>query len=161
MKQLVVEAIGFHSQTNIPGVLLKDMETGFVVLISIGPPEYFEIDYTGSETARKRPRMATLYLEGMFFAGYLLERVTIDSLEDNIFYATLHFSDSETGIEHLVDSRPSDAIVLSLYAEKPIFMDEGVFKRVAMPINGDERRFEQKRFEDFVKDDFDIGRFRQ
>lgn len=57
-----------------------------------------------------------------------LEKVVIDRLEENTFYAKLVIK-TEKGETKSVDARPSDSIALAVRAGVPIFVDEGVLKQ--------------------------------
>ena len=57
-----------------------------------------------------------------------LEKVVIDRLEENTFFAKLVIK-THSGNTKLVDARPSDGIALAVRAGVPIFVDEGVLKQ--------------------------------
>ena len=61
-----------------------------------------------------------------------LVRILIDELKNDTFYGKLVIQKSE-GEEVLVDSRPSDAIVLASKQHLPIFVDEDVLNLVTRP----------------------------
>ena len=55
-----------------------------------------------------------------------LDRVVINDLKGNTFYANLHLN--VEGKQLVVDSRPSDAIALAVRVKAPIFVSETVVK---------------------------------
>ncbi len=57
-----------------------------------------------------------------------LEKIVIDKLEENTFYAKLVIK-TEKGHTKAVDARPSDSIALAVRANVPIFVDEEVLKQ--------------------------------
>lgn len=57
-----------------------------------------------------------------------LEKIIIDKLEDNTFYAKLIIK-TDKGDTKAVDARPSDSVALAVRAGVPIFVDEGVLKQ--------------------------------
>jgi len=57
-----------------------------------------------------------------------LEKVIIDRLEENTFFAKLVIK-TDSGNTKMVDARPSDSIALALRANVPIFVDESVLKK--------------------------------
>ena len=63
----------------------------------------------------------------------VLEEVRIESLKEEIFYATVSIR-SNTTLQK-IDARPSDAIALAVATDAPIFVSEDVFTRagVALP----------------------------
>ena len=58
--------------------------------------------------------------------GASLDRVVINDLVDNTFYALLELN--LNGNKVLIDSRPSDAIALALRTDCPIFVSEHVMQ---------------------------------
>lgn len=59
--------------------------------------------------------------------GGTLEKVVIDDIWQETFYAKLHLRVDESTI-HEVDARPSDAIAMALRFRVPIFVSESVFE---------------------------------
>jgi len=57
-----------------------------------------------------------------------LERVIIDKLEENTFFAKLVIK-TEARKTKIIDARPSDSIALAVRADVPIFVDESVLKQ--------------------------------
>ena len=56
-----------------------------------------------------------------------VERVEINDLRQNTFYATIHLSRSGETIR--IDARPSDAMALALRADAPIYVDVQVIEK--------------------------------
>ena len=56
--------------------------------------------------------------------GYKLDRIEINDVEKETYYATLFLTNGENEIE--IDSRPSDAIAVAMRAEAPIFVTANV-----------------------------------
>lgn len=63
--------------------------------------------------------------------GASLERIVVEKLENNIFYAKLVIR-REDGEVVEVDARPSDSIALALRANAPIFVEEEVLEQAEM-----------------------------
>jgi len=57
-----------------------------------------------------------------------LEKIVIDRLEENTFFAKLVIK-TDSGKTKIVDARPSDSIALAVRANVPIFVDEAVLKQ--------------------------------
>lgn len=57
-----------------------------------------------------------------------LEKIVIDKLEDNTFFAKLVIK-AQSGKTKIIDARPSDSIALAVRANVPIFVDEAVIKQ--------------------------------
>ncbi|KPJ62881.1 hypothetical protein AMK68_04385 [candidate division KD3-62 bacterium DG_56] len=104
-------------------VLLRDdVKRSFP--ISIGPCEAFAILSVFSDQQPPRPLTHDLMSSLLERADARLERIVIDDLANDIFYARLTLvADGETVT---VDARPSDAIALALRTGAPIYATEAV-----------------------------------
>ncbi len=60
-----------------------------------------------------------------------LEKVVIDKLENNTFYAKLVVRAADTQMKQ-IDARPSDSIALAVRMDAPIFVEEEVLKNSEM-----------------------------
>lgn len=86
-----------------------------------------------SESARlKRPMTHQLMTTMMETYGLTLKLVTIDRVQEGVFFATLHVSDGFN--ESTLDSRTTDAVTLALLTGAPIFIDEAVLEATGMPL---------------------------
>jgi bifunctional DNase/RNase len=56
-----------------------------------------------------------------------VEKIVVTDVRDNTFYAMIHCRSNDQVIT--IDSRPSDAIALSLRANAPIFVEDEVVKK--------------------------------
>jgi len=65
--------------------------------------------------------------------AYAIDRRLKDDLTDGTFYAKLYVMQGET--EHIIDSRPSDAIALGVAMQVPIYVDERVLDEVEKDID--------------------------
>ena len=66
-------------------------------------------------------------IEGL---GARLDRIVINKLENNTFFALLVLGTDDGNVE--VDARPSDSICLALRVGCPIFVEEEVLSQVSM-----------------------------
>jgi len=57
-----------------------------------------------------------------------LEKIIIDRLEENTFFAKLIIK-TDSGKTKVIDARPSDSIALAVRGNVPIFVDESVLKQ--------------------------------
>lgn len=106
-------------------VLLRAKEGDGNLHIVIGPAEARAISLAHRGQDAPRPLSYDMARSLLDEAGASLRQVTITRLQDGIYYAEIHLADDEGG-EHVVDSRPSDAIALALRTGAPIFADESV-----------------------------------
>lgn len=65
-----------------------------------------------------------------------LNEVVISDLKEGVFYAQLVFT--RDGLEHEVDSRPSDAIALAVRHGAPIFTQEHILEEAGITLSDEE-----------------------
>ncbi len=65
--------------------------------------------------------------------GGSLQKILIDDLTDGTFYAKLYIKQGDT--EHVIDSRPSDAIALGVAMQVPIYVDDRVLDEVEKDVD--------------------------
>lgn len=96
--------------------------------IVIGYFEAAEINRQVKQMATPRPMTHELLGNAIESLGGRLERVVVNELKNNTFYAKLVVKRSSETIE--IDARPSDAIALATRSKVPIFVDESVINSV-------------------------------
>lgn len=96
--------------------------------IVIGIFEAAAIDRRVKDHRAPRPLTHDLLNDVIEQMGGTLERVVVNELRDNTFYARLEIA--RNGDMVAIDARPSDAIALSVQGEVPvpIFVDESVLE---------------------------------
>ncbi len=122
IKGLMIDPI-----TNMPIVILRDADNQRVLPIWVGPVEANAIALQIENVSPPRPMTHDLLRNVLGELGASLERVVITNLRENTFYAYLELQ--RRGETILVDSRPSDAIALSLRAKAPVFVDSRVLEQ--------------------------------
>ena len=130
-------------------VFLEELGGIRLLPIWIGPSEGQAIAIKFSGIPLPRPFTHDLLLSVIQQTGYTVEHVSIDTLRENTFYATIHIKNGAEG--KAIDSRPSDAIALAVRAGAPIFVAESVFSESQVlnkPITEDE----VKQFKDQLHD---------
>jgi len=110
-------------------VLLRD-NRGRSVLIWIGRPEAFAISVALEGASADRPMTHDLMKNIVYRLGGRIDRIVIDDLWHDTYYAKIHLALNGTSVE--IDSRPSDAIALGLRAKAPIYMAESVIEQAAV-----------------------------
>lgn len=130
-EEVLVTVIGVgQDQQRAEFVLLKD-EQKRCLPIWIGPWEALAILMKLEETYTRRPMTHDLMNNIIEKLGAKVEKVVVDDLSNNTFYAKLYLTID--GREVIVDSRPSDAIALALRAEAPIYVAESVMQQASIP----------------------------
>lgn len=96
--------------------------------IMIGISEAMAINRKIHNQQMTRPMTHDLLASAIKELGGRLERIIVNDLRDTIFYAQLEIHRGDEKI--LVDSRPSDALALSVRAGSRVFVDESVIEKV-------------------------------
>jgi hypothetical protein len=112
-------------------IVLKEKEGERILPIVIGINEISSIKLKISGVNPPRPITHDLLFSTIQALGAVIDRIIIDKLENNIFFAKLVLKTS-SGDEKFIDARPSDSIALAVRAHSPIFVDEDVLKQMAI-----------------------------
>ena len=135
-----------------PIVLLKTVDDNRYLPIWIGHPEAAAIlmKLQGADTPR--PMTHDLLVDIIDQAETKVERISVNELRDNTFYASITLSVSGTEME--IDSRPSDALALAVRVQAPIFVAEDVIEESSIEFDQDIEDNEQvvEKFKDFLDD---------
>jgi bifunctional DNase/RNase len=106
-----------------PTVLLE-LPSGDCIPIYIGLWEAISIRNAIKGEVLPRPITHDLFVEVLRRFNGSVTALSIDSLEEGIFYAKLHVK--LDGAVEVVDCRPSDGIAIALRTLAPITVEEGV-----------------------------------
>ncbi len=128
MERVSVESVREHPETHQHIVVLKD-DSKRELVIWIGKAEAWAIAAGLNEVASPRPMTAQLTVNLLQASESQLEEVRIDSLKDEVFYATLKIRGANG--EQEVDARPSDALTLAVLVKCPIYVANEVMQRVS------------------------------
>jgi RNA polymerase sigma factor (sigma-70 family) len=107
-------------------VLLREKDGERVLPIWIGAPEGDALALEMGGEAMPRPLTADLMAKLLDAAGAQIERVAVNSLREDTFYATIVLATAAGRQE--VDARPSDALNLAVRVGAPIFVDDAVME---------------------------------
>jgi bifunctional DNase/RNase len=124
--EVKVRSIVVDPKANNPVVVLVDLAGQKALPIWIGVFEAEAISRGLEDVVSLRPMTHDLMKQILDTFQVSLDRVVINDLKGNTFYANLHLNVG--GKELVVDSRPSDAIALAVRANAPIFVSESVVK---------------------------------
>ncbi len=104
--------------------------------IVVGKPEAYAIDRRLKGIEPERPQTHELLASVIQQFGGTLLRIHIDDLHEGTFYAKLYVQQGD--VEHVIDSRPSDAIALGVAMQVPIFVEEHVLDAVEKDLPDEE-----------------------
>lgn len=130
MVEMELFKIKIDEKRDIQTIILKEKEGNRLLSIGIGIPEVNAIKMKISGITPPRPLTHDLLRNTIQELGAELEKVVIDRLEFNTFYAKLILKLDHKEVKE-IDARPSDSIALALRAGVPIFVSGEVLKMVA------------------------------
>ena len=109
-------------------IILKEIDGDRHFPIVIGISEAAAIDRRLKKHPTPRPPTHELLASVIEKLGGVVERVVINELRDQTFFALLHVKQGAKVLK--IDSRPSDAIALGIGTGVPIFVEEKVLESV-------------------------------
>ncbi len=122
IKGLVVDPI-----SKMPIVVLEDLASERILPIWIGVFEANAIALKIENISTPRPMTHDLVKNFLEQLDISVEKIVVNDVRDNTFYAMIHCRYKDQTIT--IDSRPSDAIALSLRVDAPIYVEDEVVKK--------------------------------
>jgi hypothetical protein len=122
--EMFIKGLMIDPVTNMPIVILRDDGNERTLPIWVGPVEANAIALQIENVTPARPMTHDLLSNVLADLGASLQRVVISDLRDGTFFAYLELD--RDGDVLFVDSRPSDALALSLRVRAPVFVDDKV-----------------------------------
>ncbi|WP_048198421.1 bifunctional nuclease family protein [Methanocella arvoryzae] len=110
-------------------VFLSDNED-MMVPIYIGPAEAISIDVALRRETTPRPMTHDLLKTIMDNFSIGIDRIIIDDLDEQVFYARLMLQDGDRQVE--IDARPSDCIALAVRTNASIFIEREIMEKVSI-----------------------------
>jgi len=166
MIEVIIDSVRASLMSPHKMVILRESDQDRYLPIWIGP---YEADAIAMELLGKtapRPQTHDLLKSVIDTMGARVSHVLVNDLRDDTFFAKIVMD--KNGVKVEVDSRPSDAIALSVRVKAPIFVADSVMERAGIvPEEGMSGLFEEQEpaseedldaFRDFVEsldlDDF-------
>jgi bifunctional DNase/RNase len=146
--------------TNMPIVVLKDVASDTVMPIWVGIFEANAIAIEIEKVATTRPMTHDLARNLLLHMNAQLERVVINELKDDTFFAVLWLRQGDEPIT--IDARPSDAIALALRADCPIYVSEQVMQSAKLNTSGPPEGPTAEQLRGWLEglNDEDLGRYK-
>jgi hypothetical protein len=126
-KEMKISGMAIDPFTNVPIVILRDMDEKSTVPIWIGLLEASAIATVLENIQFSRPMTHDLFKQVMETLNVVIDKIVVNDLKDNTYYATIYLTSG--GIEYRIDSRPSDAIAIALRTNAKIYMEESVIEK--------------------------------
>jgi bifunctional DNase/RNase len=147
MIELSLVGVRVELPSNQPIVLLKETGGDRYLPIWIGAVEATAIAFALQGIQTPRPMTHDLLRDILSETHVEVERVLIDDLVDQTFYASIKLVSNGNTIE--VSSRPSDAIALAVRLGSPIYGSEEVLEQAGIELKDDEE-VEVEKFREFL-----------
>ena len=125
--RMTVRGIALDPITNMPIIILKDMEEKRALPIWVGIFEANAIALELEKIATPRPMTHDLIKNILDGLGATVQQIVVNDLKDNPFFAVIEVSYNGNTVN--IDARPSDAIALALRVNAPIFVTEKVVSK--------------------------------
>ncbi len=148
MVELTLLGVRVQLPDNQPIVLLKEARGDRYLPIFIGATEATAIAFALQGIQTARPMTHDLLRDILRETDIALERVLINDLVDQTFYALIRMTTATKTTE--VSSRPSDAIALAVRTNTPIYAAEEVLDRAGIELHEEEEETEVERFREFL-----------
>jgi len=154
--EMSIKGLMLDPITNMPIVLLRDVESQRVLPIWLGPVEAQAIAEQVQNHAPARPMTHDLMRNLLVDLGVTLERVIISDLRNDTFYAFLELRRGADTV--LVDSRPSDALALSIRTRARVFVEARVLDQ-AKSVDSSSEQADRERLQRWLEslDPDDLG----
>ena len=158
MVKMEIKGLLMDPVSNMPVVILRDAGDGVFLPIWVGIFEANAIAIAMEKISTPRPMTHDLLNNLVRELDARVERIVINDLKDNTFFARIHLS--RAGATWTVDSRPSDAIALALRCQSEIFVEEEVLeKSKTLRADGDPDPERLKKWLEEVNPE-DLGKYR-
>ena len=122
MVEVTIDSIRVSLMSQHRIVILKDVDSDRFLPIWIGPYEAEAITVSLQQLEVSRPLTHDLLRNVLQELGAEITQINITELKDDVFFAQIIMTANGQEIE--IDSRPSDALALSVRAHVPVFVSE-------------------------------------
>lgn len=152
MIEMFVTGIAIDVRNNHPLVILNDSTKKRALPIWIGQAEAQAIARALEGFKPERPLTHDLMINVVEATGFKIHHIEINDLNENTYFSSL-ILENAIGELIAVDSRPSDAIAISIRVDCPVYISEKVFDDGTIPteIEEDDDDQDTEAFKSFVQ----------
>ena len=133
MIEVTIESIRVSLMNYTRVVVLREADSNRYLPIYIGAPEADAIAMRLQGVSVARPMTHDLLANVLTELGGAVDRVVVNDLTNDTFFARLHVRVNERELE--IDARPSDALALAVRSEVPIFVEDAVLERAGVTLD--------------------------
>ena len=124
--EMKIRGLMMDPLSNLPIVVLKDVNGTAILPIWVGPSEAHAIAVEIEKSVTPRPMTHDLIRNLLLGLEAGVKKVVVNDLKEDTFYAIIWLEKNGQLIS--VDSRPSDALAIALRLDCPIFVEDAVLK---------------------------------
>ena len=124
MIKLIIDTVNFDEVSQMGIVILKEEKGNKIIPIWVGLFEAQAIIFKMRNLYFPRPLTHDLLKNTLELFEAKVEYILISDIKENTYYAEIHIIKDDKKL--VLDSRPSDAIALSVRVNAPIYVDEKV-----------------------------------
>ena len=124
--EMKVDGLTLDPATNMPIIILKDLEGDRVLPIWVGIFEANAIALEIEKISTPRPMTHDLIKNILDGLDASINHIFVSELKDNTFYALISVNIGGTNVD--IDARPSDAIAVALRVNAPILVSTKVIE---------------------------------
>ncbi|MGM9993789.1 MAG: bifunctional nuclease family protein [Candidatus Avigastranaerophilus sp.] len=150
MIEMKVMGIAIDTATGSPIIVLNDKDNRKALPIWIGSAEASAIIRKIENIKVTRPMTHDLIIDIVEKAGYTIDRVEINDVENETYFSTIYLLSPE-GKELEIDSRPSDAIAVAIRVDAPIFVSAKVLADGSVSCDSAKDEEESEEFRNFIQ----------
>ncbi len=157
--EMKIRGLMMDPVTNMPIVILKDVEGKSVLPIWVGVYEANAIALEIEKVAMPRPMTHDLIKNLLMGMTTGVRKVVVSELKDDTFFALIWIEHNGEMIS--IDARPSDALAVALRLDCPIYVDDDVLKssKVANAVSDKANSEELRRWLENLNDE-DLGQYK-
>ncbi len=157
--EMKIRGLMMDPVTNMPIVILKDVEGKSVLPIWVGVYEANAIALEIEKVATPRPMTHDLIKNILRGTTTGVRKVVVSELKDDTFFALIWIEHNGEMIS--IDARPSDALAVALRLDCPIYVDDDVLKssKVSNAVSDKANSEELRRWLENLNDE-DLGQYK-
>lgn len=135
MIKVFIDSIRVSLMSQLRVVILKDPISGRYLPIFIGPCEAEAIAMKLQNVNMERPMTHDLLKSVITELGGEVQHIVVNDLRNDTFFAQIVVA--QNGETREIDSRPSDALALSVRLDVPVYVAETVMERASITAEDD------------------------
>ncbi len=133
MIEMKIFGLALDEQSQVPILILKDLEEKRVLPIWIGAMEAMSISISLNKISMERPLTHDLMINILESMNAKITKACVVDLKDGTYFAELYIEKGEE--VYVIDSRPSDAIALAVRCDAKIFANESLLEDIEKHLN--------------------------